>query len=63
MKKHYYAAVEGFILGSLRAAGDPVGELTDEQAKYPLMFGHITDQEPKAKRTVKPTKSEEAPKE
>lgn len=49
-RKTYYAEVEGFILGALRAPGDPVGELTEAEAKYLLMAGHVTDQKPAAKK-------------
>jgi hypothetical protein len=45
-KKMYYAAVEGFLFGSYRMVGDPVGALTAEEAKYPSQMGQISETAP-----------------
>ncbi|MDQ0422291.1 hypothetical protein J2045_003339 [Peteryoungia aggregata LMG 23059] len=47
--KTYYAAVEGFIEGAYRKVGESVGKMTDDQAKYLVMAGHVTDVAPAAK--------------
>jgi hypothetical protein len=44
--KTYYAAAEGFIDGTYRYVGDSIGQLTEAQAKYPLLAGLITDVAP-----------------
>jgi hypothetical protein len=49
-KTIYYAAAEGHILGSWRKAGDPVGELTDREAKYLEMHGTISKTKPETRR-------------
>lgn len=46
MDKMYYAAAEGFIEGSYRKVGDPIGRMTARQAKYLLLDGTITDKAP-----------------
>lgn len=46
--KKYFALVEGFILGAYRKVGEPVGELSDLEAKYPLLSGQIGTSAPKA---------------
>jgi hypothetical protein len=47
--KTYYAAVEGFIEGAYRKVGETVGQMTETQAKYLIMAGHVTDTAPVAK--------------
>lgn len=44
--KAYYAADEGFILGKHRKVGEPVGNLTDREAKYLVLAGQISDKAP-----------------
>lgn len=48
-KKIYYATAEGHINGKWRNAGDPVGELTEREAKYLEMAGTITTTRPEPK--------------
>lgn len=45
-KKMHYAAVEGFLFGKYREIGEPVGMLTDDEAKYPVQMGQITEAAP-----------------
>jgi len=45
-KKMYYAVAEGFIVGKYRKFGDPVGLLSEAQAKYPLLAGQISAEKP-----------------
>lgn len=40
-KKVYYALTEGDILGRVFERGEPVGELTEREAKYLVMQGTI----------------------
>ncbi len=47
--KTYYAAVEGFIENAYRKVGEPVGQMNEDQAKYLVMAGHITDEAPAIK--------------
>lgn len=47
-KTTYYAAVEGFIEGKYRKAGDKVGELSEARAKYLLLACQITENAPSA---------------
>lgn len=51
-KKTYYAAAEGFIQGRHYAAGAPV-EMTEAQAKYLLLDGTVTSDNPKERRADK----------
>ena len=55
-KKTYYALAEGDINGMYRKAGDPVGDLTDREAKYLAMHGVVSATKPgeKNERAEKP---------
>jgi len=46
MKKIYYAAVSGYILGAQRTKGERVGALSEGEAKYPVLSGLVTDKKP-----------------
>lgn len=60
MKKTYYALAEGFILGSYRKIGDPVGALTEGEAKYPKQAGQICDIAPVPPKAKAPAKEGDA---
>jgi len=53
MSKMYYSLVEAFLLGKFRSIGEPIGPLTDEEAKYLVMSQTLSDTPPK-KREVAP---------
>lgn len=57
MKKTYYAAREGFIENLYRKVGDPVGPLSEDQAKYLLLSGHLSETKPAAPATASLKKS------
>lgn len=42
MSKTYYSAVAGFVNNVHREVGEPIGTLSDDEAKYLLMAGQIT---------------------
>lgn len=44
--KTYYALAEGDVHGKFRAVGEPIGQLTDRQAKYLVMTGVISATRP-----------------
>ncbi|MCO5730082.1 hypothetical protein [Rhizobium sp. SSA_523] len=60
-KKVYYALFEGDINGRYRKAGDPVGELTAREAKYPLMHGLISAEKPEPKGKKEAERAEPDP--
>lgn len=45
-KKVHYALVEGFINGAFRKVGEPIGELTEKEAKYLVLHGHASTVRP-----------------
>lgn len=61
MKKTYYALVDGFINGALRDKGSSCGEMTERDAKYWIMSGHITDSAPNASAGKEPALKEPDP--
>lgn len=46
--KTYYALAEGDVHGKYRTVGEPIGQLTDRQAKYLVMSGAISATRPEA---------------
>ena len=54
-KKVFYMASGREFMGQYREAGSPI-ELTEEEAKYPLLSGAILIEKPKKKRTSITTK-------
>ncbi|THK38654.1 hypothetical protein EHS39_09105 [Ensifer sp. MPMI2T] len=50
MSKAYYSRVTGFVNNVHRNVGDPVGILSEQEAKYLVMAGLITDEPPVLER-------------
>lgn len=58
-KKTYYSLVTGFVNNVHRKEGEPVGQLTDAEAKYLVMAGQISDEPPVAEKPRR-TRAEKA---
>ncbi|MDR6954126.1 hypothetical protein J2X65_003494 [Ancylobacter sp. 3268] len=61
MRKYYYAQVDGFIAGAMRKKGDPVGPLTEREAKYPELAGLLGQDPPVVGAVESPPKPEPDP--
>lgn len=58
MSKAYFSCVNGFVNNVRREVGEPVGALSDEEAKYLVMAGQITDEAPVKARRARGEKPE-----
>lgn len=51
-RKPYYSLVDGFVDSVYRKIGDPLGNLTDEEAKYLVMAGIASATKPEVAKPV-----------